>query len=45
MKKKRKIKIRRAWKLKPVTKVKASAKVYRRQAAKKSFSREIQDEV
>ncbi len=41
MKKKKKIKIRRQWKIKPLTKVKTSAKFYRRPKAKKDVHYEI----
>ena len=43
MKKKRKIKVRRTWKIKPLVKVKTSAKLYRRNKAKRDFRNEIHD--
>ena len=43
MKKKRKIKVRRAWKIKPLVKVKESAKLYRRGKAKKDLRRELDE--
>ena len=44
MKKKSRIKIRRHWKIKPIVKVKESAKVYRRQKAKRDLEKEIRHE-
>lgn len=43
MKKKSRIKVRRGWKIKPLTKVKESAKLYRRQRAKKEIRKELSD--
>lgn len=45
MKKKSRIKIRRSWKIKPVTKVKTSAKIYKRRAAKRELLKEVAGEI
>ena len=47
MKKKKRVsvKVRRAWKIKPVTRLKASAKLYRRGTAKRALREEILGDV
>ena len=39
------IKVRRKWKIKPATKRKESAKIYRREALRRSLRREILGEI
>ena len=47
MKKKKRtsIKVRRNWKIKPVTKLKESVKLYRREAALRAMRKEVMDEL
>ena len=44
MKRKKRVKIRRAWKINPGTRVKKSKKIYSRKRNKKRFRKELKNE-